>query len=865
MVNASVKGLCVGLFSCAIVWCAIGEGNPVAVGENILNNPDLQASEGGFPLNWIGSEMDKKYLKILEEDGVRFARMSFGAGECECNLKQSDIRLVPGARYRVGAWVRTKDLQASQFGLIVCNWGWSKSDGPTVPKDTAGKWVWLEKEFEAPKSSFNAYSFYAYTINQHAGTMDVRGPVLEALDEAGAKDVVRSLKIDEYNRITPIGPLLEDIPAGDSEFLFAYFTRKEGLICRVHTRLGDGRERFQGDFPVVKNRIRAKLTEMTAGAKGEIRATIRQGDVVLASKTYKIAVRADVPLTYAPPKRLNNAVSHLLTVPAEDCETGFSMPQDGWVRINIDKQGRNTRVWMDGAEDPVVFTRPNERLETMRYVRRGDHGLKVGGAVGGKLTVNAIPMLYCWAYPGANKWTENYKPYRNSFITNYLFASFNTFVWPFGPGVSEEEWKDFYRRGKQRIGHAIVWNEHYDGFNFDYETAEHLAGRLRDYASVTNAKKTVGYVYDEVFMSFFKSKWIYADAMRLLQDADNPCCTWSSGYHFPYTALDAEYLSACLNASHGKGRFFFEVYPRFVSTDLAKAEAHACELIDETAARAKRLVPGFARSALFAMAMYTGIGRFCYDNSCDSDPKWMQDRYLRKLATVRDLDGLGGFGLYCYGDGEEEDVRWVCDAVRHYLLEGNTKSFAAMNGIELDPRAVRNGTFVRGLADWKVDGEIRPETVKGYAKRVHQRRFCVSSGNEVAVFKRRSEGPNRLSQTLTNLDPGRLYSVRYAVSPLAEIVEGGKEGPVRRYGIDARVEGADDVTESMPIREYGGAERNTPRLNARTIVFRACAKTANLVFTDWQSATESGGETGEELALSVVRVRPYYTGNRSAR
>ena len=838
---------------------------PVAIGENILNQSGLAADADGMPIDWnYHFEDEGGGLRIIESNGVRFARLSPRKDPGECKLAQVDIHLVPGAKYRVGALVRTANVEANALGIVVTSWAWIKSEGPTVPRDTKGEWVKVEKEFVAPESRLEIYRFFAYTVNQKKGTMDVREPYLVAVDAAGTNGVERSWRMSDYRRITPVGPLLEDIPAGDCDFPFAFFSKGKELSCSVYTKMEGEAERLQGKFPVAGNRVAAKLRGMRAGAKGTIRAEVRRGNAVVAKSSYPIAVREDISLSHPVERRLNNMVSRLLTAEAKDVVFEFSAPQDTWVWIRLEKYDQftfKTKVWLDDAAEPAGIARPGEPFfETMQWVRRGDHRIKVKDSVGGKMTVNAVPQLFCYSYPGRIKYLDTYMPYQGSFLTNYLFRSFNIFSYGYGAGVTKAEWDDLYARGKRTLAHGLVWSKRDVGFTGRYEDADHLAERLR-FAASSKCERHTGVTYDEVFMFEYKPKWIYADAMRKLQDAENACCTWSSGYHFPYTALDAEYLSACVNSAHGQGRFFFETYPQYKTADVKEAEAYLSDVIDETTRRAKRLMPGFARNSFFVMGLYTGIGKLlCYDKDCESDPKWLQDRFIQKLVTTKDLDGLAGFGLYCYNNAEEEDTRWVCDAVRHYLLEGRTDSFARIHSITLDPAIVRNGTFAKGLEGWTAEGAIRADSVKGYAKAVQARRHCTTCGDEVAVFRRDAAQPNVLSQKIDNLVPGRLYSLRYAVSPMSEIVKDGKEGPVRRYVLSARVEGALDVTAAMPVAEHGGAERNTPKLNARTIVFRAQSTSARLVFSDWLSDREPGGTAGEELALSVVRVRPYYAG-----
>ena len=819
----------------------------IAVGENILNNPELRATDDGLPLSWnYNFAGNNGRMKIVGDGEMREA--VFFPGEGVCQLEQRDIHLVPGAKYKLGGWVKTKNLKAPMYGLVVTPYAWASAHGPSVPADTGGEWRWIEKTIEAPKSLHTTYACRAYVGSFESGSFSVRGLSLIALDEGGARGAVRAPKYGDYRRITPLTPRLEDISAGDSSFLFAYMTLdKKPRTCRVWTKMEGEEEKFCGDMPIVDGRFSVKLSGMKEGSEGVLRAEVTCDGAIECTASYNIAVRKHVPISHPAERKLNNMVTRLHTGMAKDGIVEFSVERDGWVFIAIEKAGCGLEVRLDDSATPIVpSSRKGGSFETMLRVARGDHRLYLKGACEGSILINAISGLYCYPMPGNIKHMAKSAPYRGDFFTNRLYAVFNQWGYGYGAGFSKAEWDDFYARGKERVGHMVPWRKDCEGYNGQYEPADLMAKRFRKCTFPMCA-------YDEIFITSFKPKWIFADAMRLLQDASCAPCAWSSGYHFPYTAVDTEYYSAILNAAHGRGRFFFEVYPRFDSKDIFEAEKYMSGIIDETCDRARRLVPDGMKGSYFVMGMYTMPGSFCYDVSCDSDPKWYYSRYVEKLATQPSLDGLAGFGMYCYHHAEEEEVRWVCALVRHYLLLGRTDSFAALHGIELDPKTVCNGNFANGLDGWTVEGDVRASKVSGYAKDVQRRRYCINSGDEVAVFRRVKSGKSRISQKMDGLVPGRVYALRYTVSPMKEIVKGAKAGEVRRYGLTAKVEGAEDVTTQMPIVRYGGAERNMPKLNARTIVFKAIEPTATLDF-----ALDDDVNDSEELVLSAVRVRPYF-------
>ena len=830
----------------AALGSSVAFADGVAVGENILNSPELPATEDGLPLNWnYNFEGIRGRLKIVGEGDAREAVFSPGDGVCQ--LVQNDIHLVPGAKYKLGGWVKTKKLKAAMYGLVVTPFAWASSHGPAIPADTGGEWRWIEKTFEAPKSWHETYSCRAYVGKHESGSFSVRGLSLTAVDEEGARGAVRAPKYGDYRRITPLTPRLEDIPAGDSKFLFAYMTLdRKPRTCRVWTQMEGEAERFRGEYPVRDSRFEVGLSGMKEGACGVLRAEASCDGKVECAVRYNIAVRKAVALARPPERRLNNMVTRLLTANASDGDTVFSAERDGWVLVALERAGAGLEVRLDDSPQPLVPSRRSAGFETMVRVSRGDHRLRVRGSAGGRLLVNAIPGLYCFSMPGNIKPMEGYAPFRGEFFTNRIYAAFNMFGYGYGAGFSKAEWDDFQARGKERVGYSVPWRKGCEGFDSRYEPAELMAKRL-------NKCTLPSYTYDEIYMESFKPKWLYADAMRLLQGADSAPCVWSSGTHFPCTALDAEYYSACLNAAHGRGRFFFEIYPYFTTKDLPEAEKSMAKILDETRDRAVQLIPDGLKGSYFVMGMYTGMGKFCYDKTCDSDPKWYYNRFVEKIATEPKFDGLCGYGIYAYGNSEEEDVRWACALVRHYLLKGRRDDFAALHGIALDPKTVVNGNFAKGLEGWVAEGNVRADKVPGYAKDVQRRRVGANEGSDVAAFRRAPGGTSRISQKMEGLVPGRLYALRYTVSPMKEIVKGAKAGEVRRYGLTAKVEGAEDVTAQMPAARYGGAERNTPKLNARTVVFKALGTSATLDF-----ALDDCGDATEELVLSAVRVRPYF-------
>ena len=832
----------------------------VTAGENILNNPSFTLGTDGLPINW-----NQSYEKLLgrinigEENGER--HIVILPGRESAWFGQKDIVLNPGGRYRFGAWVKTRGLKASRQGLFFYNWAWAKDIVAPLPLDTKGEWRKVEMSVVAPDSRLSVYTLALYVDGMTAGELLLRAPFLEAEDDASAEGVERAPRTFDPDQITPVTPLLKKISPGTSRLELVCGARRGRTVCTVSVRDGTGTERPQGRFPLIGERIVAQLADMRPGFEGTLVLRLESEGLIVAEKSYPIRVLQDTKLTRQPERALNGMVTRLLTDDAVDGTKAFSAPKDGWIWISLSQGCETTKVFLDGGHDPVILCRPGERFETLRKVARGDHILRIEGASGGDLIVNAIPELFCDSFPA--KYLKSYDFCSGDFIATYIYSTYTTFCYGWGSNtVSDVVWRDFYGRGKAMCDMGLFpqkWMFSKEKWKNRYESPEVFAERLRK-GMTKPCKSFAGRCFDEVWINSTKEMDLYGKAMRILSDIAVPYYTWSSGYTFSETPLSAEYLSACLNVAGGEGRFLFECYPFYQSTTDEGLELYLDELLDDAIRRGNRLVPCLNPNALVVMGLYTGCGKHLfYDKLCETDPKYLMDQYVRRLATRGDFRGLGGFGIYAYGNAEEEDVRWISKVVRHYLIEGRTDSLSDRYGYQWNPGLIRNGDFRKGLAGWKVtaaaEGSVRAADVPGYGKGVQHRSHTVRQGDDVCVMRRSATRPNRLEQRLTNLVPGRLYSLRFVVSPLKEVLE--KKKDMRHYAFSARVEGADDETRTMPVAAYGGAERIGDRYNQRTIVFRARTETANLILEDWENGEKPTVE-GEELIISAVRIRQYY-------
>ena len=177
---------------------------------------------------------------------------------------------------------------------------------------------------------------------------------------------------------------------------------------------------------------------------------------------------------------------------------------------------------------------------------------------------------------------------------------------------------------------------------------------------------------------------------------------------------------------------------------------------------------------------------------------------------------------------------------------------------------IRNADFAQGLEGWNVapaeEGSIATGSMKVYGS--VQGRWRVSDkGDTFAAMKRCAGTPNTLSQTVRDLQPGRLYSVKAITADPQDLDRRQK------HAVTVNIDGADvlgdrcfqSVFSSIYSRtQIGGYDYKLKSwLNYHWIVFRATTDSAKLTISDWAGLREPGGPAGQELAVNFVEIQPY--------
>src|SRR4029079_12107864 len=131
------------------------------------------------------------------------------------------------------------------------------------------------------------------------------------------------------------------------------------------------------------------------------------------------------------------------------------------------------------------------------------------------------------------------------------------------------------------------------------------------------------------------------------------------------------------------------------------------------------------------------------------------------------LAGLAGFNWWTSLQADEGTVRFVGKLYRHYGIEGRTDMLTR------DPlfmTHLRNADFEKGWEAWTLHpaeaGTIAAKSFPRYG-RIEGRYMGLGRpadpehiGDTFLWMRRSEKRPNSFSQTIKNLEPGRLYSMK---------------------------------------------------------------------------------------------------------
>jgi hypothetical protein len=607
---------------------------------------------------------------------------------------------------------------------------------------------------------------------------------------------------------------------------------------------------------------------------------------ITSSVDLKIAImkKRETPAwvrAYDDVKILNNMVAELLSVQTTQKEAvkeyTFKNPRDGWVFIsltapdgNFEKMVLSIAPVPEGEEVILHGIEKGETLEVMRQLPTGAYKLSVrckNTACPTALTVRAIPeLIYTGLGYGITARADNLSP----FLKNY-----GPYTWEFIERISLiENLNVILERGATRpenAQHLADWRK---------QGKKVLKASFTTWLTKQDQPVTAETTYTEWSKYGFQSPGYYGTLMSefgggphfakeypafteaIRRIARNP--KFKGKVFYPYTSglykskASRAFAKAVIDAGY---KLAEEVYLEEQPTEKA-ARDYINAKLRRNILRYQDVFPDFARHMIITPAFFS-IPHLSVSIYPGVDLKVYMDMQMHLIANDPAFFGTYGVAWYHTAYADEELMRWSAKLNRHYCIEGNKERLTS------DPYIlphISNPDFTEGGTAWKLEpaekGSIVAGQALGYGHIQGRFRAEHGQGNKFLLTRRSAKTPNRFSQTIRKLTPGRLYSFRMFITDYEDL--SGRKSVEKTHDVSVEIDGVDLIPEKsfsevfVNTYSHGGFSRANPLyMTFQRIVFRAQSETARLVISDWTGKDELGGPEGQKLAFNFIEVQPY--------
>jgi hypothetical protein len=599
------------------------------------------------------------------------------------------------------------------------------------------------------------------------------------------------------------------------------------------------------------------LPQARAGDVYRVRAALRDSSGapiagVVASTEVTWPSPPAWPAPYQHLKVLNNFVTELLSVSTEsEAQAAFTFPnpRNGWVFFSI--TGAETpRAILDAEPDALVLRwNPDTGAhEAMRFIEEGEHRLRVADVSGGRLDIRTMPEIaYCY-YP-ASPHIAPFGPYDWDYVARYVLPHVNTLI---TSGPPESEFAQWRREGRQWLANASL-----PGLS-----AEHAPTADEVYAvwAANPGVTTPGYggvMVDEFLWAGVDYYHAWSEGVRRLHKtpsfAGKTFYAWCGDLFAQPVSLEFSRLLMDLG-----DRFSWEKYLREEPTAEKAQRAMYRDLVHPLV-QWRKAVPGVERRVVMCLG-YLCAPPESLNLNPTVDYHVFLDMQFHLMATDPTFANLYGIMEYSASYADEESLRWAHRMFRHYCIEGSRSRL--INDPYLLPH-VANPDFAEGLIDWRVEpaeeGSIAARAMDRFSW-LQGRYPETTDGDRFCWVKRSAKGPNRVSQTIKSLEPGRLYSLKLISADVGRLDE------KQTLALSVEIRGAEPLDvysfqfpyPSCYSHEAGPYTREHPAyFNFHRVVFRPETTTAELTISDWLAAEEPGGPIGQEIGFNFVEVQPF--------
>jgi hypothetical protein len=578
-------------------------------------------------------------------------------------------------------------------------------------------------------------------------------------------------------------------------------------------------------------------------------------------------------------KKRNNLVTDLIEVSSiatSGKSLRFTRPGNGWIFLSLACRGNGkVRINLDKDVNLVAVhsTEAAKTAEAMRYVTNGVHEIRVEfdeGVSVSNLLVRAIPdLIHCGL--GFDPAIKSYGRYDLEFLKKDVLPNVTTLIVPQDIDLSRSIIDDWHGKGKRFIAEVGIDaqgktpDDHFKYWTRCLEARPFLDGiiinefgmnrpSLKPSAERQMREQERHQLYEGAFAKMrandrYKNKLVYA-------------YFGGSGNKVNYEDTGTTFVRSIINDGYriALERYLFE-------RSSEKASADALQAFVDGIADWEAKEPGVKKQMVIAFGLFS-----MPPGSINKQPNvdyhvWM-DQQMNIVANHPVLSDISGLEWWTSTLADEETVRFVGKLYRHYAIEGKT---GMLTRDPLFLTHLRNPDFANGTDGWALQsGEERTIQVKSFPRygRIEGRYMGLGRpadpehiGDTFLWMKRSPKGPNRFSQTIRDLEPGRLYSLKMfscdyqdLVHPRAKKVEEANPfvGSVVLEGVEI------DAKKSFTEMYASNPEPRIPVwITYHWKVFRAKEKTAKLTVSDWENGNPAA-PFGQEQIFNFLELQPYH-------
>ncbi len=807
-----------------------------APADELIFNSSLDAKNRSFPSGWMpltrgGAQVE--YFREGGPDNKPFFRLK--SPDVASRLHQTNLKLVKGEQYRIGAWFRTRKVINRMSGIrVACSSNHMEQNGDHLLvglPENLSKWRYFERVITLPKEEKPLYPYYnvELILDEGGGELDIAGITL--------KPVTQKAKLNSKSQMDNVVPCLvplnilyyipEKNPAIEFRWVGTFAGDPENSECEFY---------FSKDKKTVKapfsfERFKVNFGKLSAKKIQDMRIRIvsKSSGKVWYEETYPVRVMP-IPQLPEKSKKLNNIVTEVFNNKVKDGETvNIVNNRYGFVLFHFDSNnGKSFTAALNGKN---IFSDKTQQHEVIRALDPGIYSIKITGA-DGRLQVRLIPDVMTFALmtprmPGNGR-------YNWDFAKKYLLPGLTTIN---VAGFTKEQFNELNQLGRKYLENYGIQN--WSNPNI----AEDDLQRMQKSKAFRNPYSH-GSTMDEseCFYPVMLDPYAYA-LKKFTNPYDKLIVTYQTG---PVTDALLNAISAAANASRGKAWLAFELYPRG-QKNLADVKAMLSNAAQEWN-MFRDCAPGLFSKAGVCWGNFSCPPNISLAHYPDIDYKVIIDMKMHEVANNPAFDGVGKVGFWGTYAADEEIARWSFRVMRHYAFEGNKEPLSQKYGFTLKPGHIKNADFTDGLKYWNVSGNIIKEKYAGYGKNSIKFHGSTGAGDDFALFTKEKGTHAELSQIAKGLKKGRKYLLYFYVGDYDDVICNRKK--IGALPLKVTLDGAKILEKTHYI---GNATKsNHAYVNIHKIIFTAESDEVKLTFDNKDAQDNS------MHMLNYICLRPYY-------